>query len=72
MKSLRLIIYKNLSRYRGEVGKSEEIDQPNRDDEAEEWVLGNEVDTGEVNGKEKTDDGHQDSELHIVEQPAAH
>ena len=69
MKSLRLIIYENLSRYRGEVGKSEEVDQPNRDHQTQEWVLGDEVDRGEVDCEEKTDDGHQHSELHVVQQP---
>ena len=54
------------------MGKSEEVDQPDRDNQSKERALGNEVDTGEVDGEEETDDGHQDSELHIVEQPAAH
>ena len=72
MKSLRLIIYENLGRYRGEVGKSEEVDQPNRDDEANERVLGYEVDAGEVDGEEKTDDWHHHSELDMVQQKARH
>ena len=54
------------------MGKSEEVDQPDRDDQSEERALGNEVDTGEVDSEEETDDRHQDSELHIVEQPPPH
>ena len=34
--------------------------------------MSDEVDRSEVDGEEKTDDGHQHSELHIVEQPPPH
>ena len=49
------------------MGKSEEVDQPDREDEADEGVLGDEVDTGQVGGEKKTDDGHQHSELNTVQ-----
>ena len=54
------------------MGKSEEVDQPTRHDEADERVLGYEVDTGEVDGEEKTDDWHHHSELNVVQQQARH
>ena len=65
-----LIIFENLSWNRGKVGKSEEVDQPNREDEADEGVLGYEVDTGEVGGEKKTDDWHHHSELNTVQHQA--
>ena len=68
--NLKLNIYQNLSRNCGEVGKSEEVDQPNRNDEADERVLGYEVDTGEVGGEKKTDDWHHHSELNTVQHQA--
>ena len=54
------------------MGKSEEVDQPNRNYEADEGVLGYEVDTGEVDSEEKTDDWHHHSELNMVQQNACH
>ena len=61
----------NLCWNRGKVGEPEEVDQPDAEDEADEWLLGYEVDTGEVDGEEKTDDGHQHSELNTVQHEAS-
>ena len=50
------------------MGKSEEVDQPDTEDEAEERLLAYEVDTGQVEGEEETDDWHHHSELNTVQQ----
>ena len=51
----------------GEVGKAEEGDQSDGDDETYEGLLAYEVDGGQVDCEEEADDGHHHSELDPVQ-----
>ena len=54
------------------MSKSQQVDQPNRDDQSDEGVLAYEVDGGEVDGEEETDHGHHHSERDMIQQDSRH
>ena len=56
----------------GEMCKTQEVDQPEHYHPADEGLLTDEVDAGEDDGEEETEDWHHHSELEIVHQYSPH